>query len=169
MRQAAKPFVMTTVGSHIANRRLNEPTEGFYRTTVQRNGSGNARMLSERRQNIRYAVTDGDLVVTDVDSDKVAIARDISAGGMQIQYMPERGGAAQWRLLSFLAGNYNRMVMSDIRCRVVYDIPALMENGTFSGLNVRLSGLAFTHLTVMQKALLHQLLARNAAGRRVPK
>lgn len=75
-----------------------------------------------------------------------------------MQYISELDRSDQWTQINIISGECDPILMADVCCEVMYDIKDLMENGSFSGMDVRLCGLCFGELTQDQKKALHRLL-----------
>ncbi len=83
--------------------------------------------------------------------------RDLSAGGMRLSYSPGKTSCEQWTSTDIFTGEHNRILIADLVCEVVHDIASLMENGSFSGTDVRVCGVRFKKLTDAQKENLEKL------------
>ena len=84
--------------------------------------------------------------------------RDLSAGGMQMSYPPDKSTCNQWTLIDIFTGERNQVLLSNLTCKMVYDVASLTENDKFSGTDVRLCGVRFNGLTDAQKENLNKIL-----------
>jgi len=121
-------------------------------------------MKVERRKNPRYRMHNREIVVIEHDTDILAFVRDAGPGGMQIQYTPPNVRMAIWQQIDIIGRDSGQILISDVRCQTTYNIQGLVEEGSFSGDNIRFCGLAFGELSPLQQSLLHQLIARSAAS-----
>ena len=60
--------------------------------------------------------------------------------------------------INITAMNHYRVILSNVDCETVYDIPTLAQNESFSGNLRRLRGLKFTALTTEQLNNLNTLI-----------
>lgn len=121
-------------------------------------------MQIERRNHPRRLIAADSVFVVDHCSEKVGTLIDLSVGGMQLSYLPEKFTCNQWTLIDIMADEQNQCLITGLACEIVYDVASLMENGRFSGMDVRVCGVCFNRLTVVQKNSLDQLLARVASA-----
>jgi len=115
-------------------------------------------MKPERRNTPRCLMAGKDMFVLDHCSGKVATLSDLSAGGMQLSYRPDKSTCNQWTFIDIFTGYRNQILLSGLTCKMVYDVASLIENGKFSGLDVRLCGVRFNRLTGAQQEDLRKLL-----------
>lgn len=115
-------------------------------------------MNNERRNNPRCLMVGKDVFVMDHCSGKVAMLRDLSAGGLQLSYPPDQSACNQWTLIDIFTGQQRQIVISGLTCQMVYDVAILAENDKFSGTDVRLCGVCFNELTDAQKENLSKIL-----------
>jgi len=115
-------------------------------------------MHFEQRKYPRYSVEENQIVVMCGSDKGIATVRDISAGGIKLQYVPLEGNETEWNRVNIFSALCNHFFVEHVDCRTVYDIASLMEAGTFSGMNVRTSGLCFSRLTGDQETALRRIL-----------
>ena len=82
---------------------------------------------------------------------------DLGSGGMRLKYFPDISTCTQWISTDIFTGEPNRVLIRDLGGKMVYDIADLMENGSFSGSDVRICGVRFERLTDAQKDDLEKL------------
>ncbi len=120
-------------------------------------------MKRERRKDPRRRLAGNIVYVLDKNSAKLATLNDFSAGGLQLSYIPTSQAIDdQWTLVDICAGAQPPMCISGVVFETVYDITSLMENGTFSGMDVRICGVRFDSLTEAQRKRLEMLLANSS-------
>ncbi len=119
-------------------------------------------MKRERRKFPRRRLAGNMVYVLDKNSAKLATLNDFSAGGLQLRYFPDRAIDHQWTLVDICTGAQPPTCVSGVVCETVYDITSLMENGTFSGMDMRVSGVRFDKLTEAQRKRLEMLLANSS-------
>ena len=86
--------------------------------------------------------------------------KDISKGGLAIEYNPEAGEPFQSESVGIIAVIYDRFYLPKIKCKTVYDISTLLEGNSFNGRLVRIRGFKFVELTKEQEDKLDILLKR---------
>ena len=118
-------------------------------------------MKAERRKFKRYPVSKNSFFVFDYDSNKMAVIKDISIGGLKFEYMPIQFSKAHWKIIDIYAGSRNRFHMLGIPCKIIYQFDVLTENQSFSGSRSRIGGLQFDKLKKEQKKKLQTLLDRD--------
>ena len=94
----------------------------------------------------------------DRHTEMIAMLKDISFGGMQLRYLPGAFADGQCALFDLVSDENNPVLISCLSCNKVYDFADLMENGSFSGKDVRCCGVRFNRLTDVQKDRLHQIM-----------
>ena len=99
-----------------------------------------------------------DVYALDSCSGKVAKLSDLGAGGMQLSYLPDKSTCNQWTFIDIFIGEPNQVLLSGLACKMVYDVVGLMENGNFSGMDVRLCGIRYNGLTDTQKEKLSNII-----------
>ena len=120
-------------------------------------------MKTERRSNPRRRMAGKDVFVMDQCSGKVGMLRDLSTCGMQLSYPPDQSTCNQWTLTDIFTTARKQALLSGLACKMVYDVASLIENGKFSGTDVRLCGVRFNGLTNAQKEILNKMLADDNA------
>ena len=98
------------------------------------------------------------IVATCGSGNGIATIRDISEGGIKLQYVPIEEKEPSWSKINIFSAVCDRIYMTDVKCRPVYDFTTLMEGGTYTGMNVRMSGLCFRDLTESQETALRRFL-----------
>ena len=121
-------------------------------------------MKRERRKHPRHRLAGNTFFVLEQCSAKLAMLSDLSAGGMQLSYSPDEGIGHQWTSVDIFNGGRGQILISGLVCKTVYDVPSLMENGSFSGTDIRICGIRFDSLTDTQKQSLDILLASVASA-----
>ncbi len=119
-------------------------------------------MKRERRKCPRRRLAGNIVYVLDKNSAKQATLSDFSAGGLRLSYLPGEAIDHQWTLVDICSGAQPHTCVSGVVCETVYDITSLMENGTFSGMDMRVSGVRFDNLTEAQRKRLEMLLANSS-------
>jgi len=84
--------------------------------------------------------------------------KDISTGGLAIEYSPGTDGPFESEAIDISAADYDRFYLPNIACKTVYDISTLMEGRSFRGAAMRICGLKFVELTKEQEEQLDILL-----------
>lgn len=115
-------------------------------------------MEKERRKHPRLRLAEETVFVIDPCSGKVARLSDLSGGGMQMRYAPREFSCHGWTRVNLFTTGRNPLLISALDCKAIYDIAGLMENGSYSGMDVRFCGFCFDRLTDSQKAGLEKLL-----------
>jgi len=119
-------------------------------------------MKRERRKSPRCRLSGNIVYVLDKHSAKLATLSDFSDGGLQLSYLTSLSIDHQWNLVDICTGAQPPMCVSGVVCETVYNITSLMENGTFSGMDMRISGVRFDSLTEAQRKRLEMLLATSS-------
>ena len=115
-------------------------------------------MKIERRKYPRYPLKNNEVFILDRHAEMIAVLKDISFGGMQLRSLPDAFSDDQCALFDLVSDEKNPVQISCISCNKVYDFADLMENGSFSGKDVRCCGVRFNKLTDVQKDRLHQIM-----------
>jgi hypothetical protein len=115
-------------------------------------------MEEERRQFIRKSSETDEIFVYCRKSSCFAVVKDISQGGIKLEYSPYTAEWAEWRLIDILVKDINRFIVLSIPCKVIYDVQQLSENKTFRGSENRIIGLQFQNLTDEQQHHLGTLI-----------
>ena len=84
--------------------------------------------------------------------------KDISKGGLAVKYMPGAVQPFDSETIVIISISFDRFILSNIPCKTIYDIPTLMEGGSYKGGKIRLCGLKFVNLTKEKKHELDSLL-----------
>jgi hypothetical protein len=115
--------------------------------------------VEDRRKYQRYPVSEESLVVYSHQSNNLLTVKNISAGGLQFIYFPEKCETSDCRMVNIMEISGTYFCMAGVCCRIVYDIPMLSEDLSFSGIRTRVAGMAFTELTGEQQKMLFTLLS----------
>ena len=115
-------------------------------------------MAAERRATKRYTVHSDEIQVSIYPTEKIYSIKDISKGGLSIEYSPVASKPLKLEKIAILAIDYDRFYLQQITCKTVYDIAALMEGQSFKGGERRIRGLKFVELTKEQEEKLDSLL-----------
>ena len=115
-------------------------------------------MKIERRKYPRYPVKNNEVFILDRHAEMIAVLKDISFGGMQLRSLPDAFSDDQCAMFDIVSDEKNSVLISCISCNKIYDFADLMENGSFSGKDVRCCGVRFNGLTDVQKDRLHQIM-----------
>ena len=89
-------------------------------------------------------------------SRKTYSVKDISKGGLAIEYSPEAD--EPFESVNIIAMDYDRFYLPKIACETVYDIPTLIQGRSFRGGERRIRGLKFVELKKEQEDELDILL-----------
>ena len=81
---------------------------------------------------------------------------------MALEHFAGAEDPADWRSIDIFMSGRDPLYLPKVKCRVIYDIAALSENGTFSGSAIRVCGLQFGSLRNEQKEKLATLLNSRA-------
>ena len=105
-----------------------------------------------------------------IDSDEVQFSvstnrktysvKDISKGGLAIEYSPVADEPFESESVNIIAMDYDRFYLPKIACETVYDIPTLIQGRSFRGGERRIRGLKFVELNKEQEDELDSLLKR---------
>jgi hypothetical protein len=117
-------------------------------------------MTKERRKDKRYCIEPDKVQAFFPDIRKTHPVKDISKGGVRIEYNPLLDGQLEPEKVDIIATDYDRVYLSKISCETVYDILALMQGRSFKGGAMRVCGLKFVNLTKEQEGGLSVLLKR---------
>lgn len=112
----------------------------------------------ERRKSKRHPVSEGILFVCSHGSENFLAVKNISSHGLQFVYFPEICDARDCQLIDIMQHSNAYFCVAGICCRIVYDIPSLSENLSFSGIHTRVAGVNFFDLTNGQKQKLDSLI-----------
>ena len=115
-------------------------------------------MSAERRASIRYEIQFEEVQIAIHPNRKLYPIKDISTGGLAIEYSPATDEPFESEAIDISAIDYDRFYLPKIACKTVYDIPTLMEDRSFRGGAMRIRGLEFIALTKKQEDVLDTLL-----------
>jgi len=115
-------------------------------------------MPFERRAFKRHAVVFDEIQAFVLPGQDVCRIRNISMGGVGIEYAPVPGKPFQIESIHILTQNGRNCYLQNIRCQTVYDMATLMEGRSFRGGERRIRGLKFINQTPGQKEELDHLL-----------
>ena len=93
-------------------------------------------------------------------SRKTYSVKDISKGGLAIEYSPVVDEPFESESIDIVAMDYDRFYLPKIACETVYDIPTLIQDRSFRGGERRIRGLKFVELNIEQEDDLDILLKR---------
>ena len=117
-------------------------------------------MTQDRRKDRRYTIDSDKIQVSVLLSQKTHCIKDISAGGLAIEYNPVTDEPLESETIDIIAIDCDRFCLPKIVCKTVYDIPTVMLGRSFSGGFMRIRGLKFIELTKDQENELEILLRR---------
>ena len=115
-------------------------------------------MTQDRRRDRRYTIDSDKIQVAVLLSQKTHCIKDISAGGLAIEYNPVTDEPLESETIDIIATDCDRSCLPKIVCKTVYDIPTVMLGRSFSGGTMRIRGLKFIGLTKEQEDKLETLL-----------
>lgn len=116
-------------------------------------------MMFERKQFDRYKPVPGSLSVFIHNSMNGWDVGDISKGGLSFQYTPIPGEKIESETIDIVGSSCNQGGLSNISCKMIYDVCILSQGYTFSGKEKRRRGLKLIELTETQNIVLDLLLA----------
>ncbi|BBO85617.1 hypothetical protein DSCO28_61830 [Desulfosarcina ovata subsp. sediminis] len=117
-------------------------------------------MKTDRRQHRRFDTNPETVKTVIVSHRKQFSVRDISLGGMMVEYVPGTNERFDTLSIDVIATAHDQVYLRSISCRTVYDILALAENKAFSGETIRRRGLKFVGLTQNQIHTLKRIIDR---------
>jgi len=115
-------------------------------------------MITERRSETRRRIAAETIFAMDRCSENIVRLTDLSTGGMQVRYSPENLSWPRLLLLDVFTSDRELPLVTNLSCRIVYDLASLMENDRFRGASVRSCGVRFEQVTDEQRASLNRLL-----------
>ena len=115
-------------------------------------------MTPESRGSMRCAIDSDEVQFSVSTSRKTYSIKDISKGGLAIEYSPEAD--EPFESVNIIAMDYDRFYLPKIACETVYDIPTLIQGRSFRGGERRIRGLKFVELKKEQEDELDILLKR---------
>ncbi len=114
---------------------------------------------TERRKTLRYPVSDGSLFVCSHGSDNLLAVKNISTNGLQFVYFPDTCDTPECQLADIIEHSDVYFCVAGVCCRIIYDIPSLSEDLSFSGIRTRIAGVEFSQVTNDQHQKLSSILA----------
>jgi len=117
-------------------------------------------VTQDRRKDRRYPIDSDKIQVSVLLSQKTHSIKDISAGGLAIEYSPVTDEPLESETIDIIVTDRNRLCLPKIVCKTVYDIPTVMQGRSFSGGLMRIRGLKFIAFTKEQEEKLDILLNR---------
>ena len=115
-------------------------------------------MPADRRASNRCEIQFEEIQIAIPPHRELYHVKDISTGGLAIEYSPGTDGPFESEAIDISAADYNRFYLPNIACKTVYDIATLMEGRSFKGAEMRIRGLKFIDLTKEQEEKLAILL-----------
>jgi hypothetical protein len=112
----------------------------------------------ERRKSKRHPVSEDSLFVCNHGSDNLLAVKNISSHGLQFVYFPDICEAPDCQLIDIMQHFRAYFCVAGVCCQIIYDIPSLSEDLSFSGIRTRIAGMEFTDLTEEQQEKLTGLL-----------
>lgn len=100
-------------------------------------------MEAERRQYRRHSVRDDGFEIFSRETKIIGKLENISRTGLAFHYAPVRGEKAEFDHIDIMATGPARFYLSGLVCRRIYDISALDEDQTYTGVETRVCGLEF--------------------------
>ena len=117
-------------------------------------------MIQDRRKDQRYTNDSDKMQVSVLITQRTHCIKDISAGGLAIEYNPVTDEPLESETIDIIAIDCDRFCLPKIVCKTVYEIPTVMLGRSFSGGVMRIRGLKFIELTKEQEEKLDILLNR---------
>ena len=117
-------------------------------------------MPADRRASDRCEIQFEEIQIAIHSRRELYPVKDISTGGLAIEYSPGTDGPFESEAIDISAADYDRFYLPNIACKTVYDISTLMEGRSFRGAAMRICGLKFVELTKAQEDELDILLKR---------
>ena len=115
---------------------------------------------AEQRQHPRYGIRKAEFHVFSHGTQISGRMVNISRGGLAFAFVPGPEKKADCRAVDILGPDPDRFYLAGIACRRIYDIGVLAEGRNFTGVETRLRGVQFTHLTDDQTRKLTDLIDR---------
>ena len=103
-------------------------------------------MGNERRKHRRCDVRDDRIEIFSRETKIIGKLENISRTGLAFHYVPIRGEKTETETIDIMATGPARFYLAGLVCRRIYDISALDEEKTFSGVETRLCGLEFIRI-----------------------
>ena len=117
-------------------------------------------MPADRRASKRCEIHFNEIQFAIHPSQKLYPIKDISNGGLAVEYSPEANEPFELEAIDIIAMADEQYYLPKIACKTVYDIPTLMHDRSFRGGEMRICGLKFVELTKEQEEKLDILLKR---------
>lgn len=114
--------------------------------------------MENRRASLRYPLNFDEIQIQVHPGTVKCSAKNISEGGMAIEYSPVSIEQIEIETIDIMGGNDFDFIVDDVHCRTIYDIETLMESQTYSGGKSRRCGVKFTKMTQDQKKKMSALL-----------
>ena len=115
-------------------------------------------MSIDKRHFTRYEVPENFLLIACRKSGKLAVVKNISTAGLAFEYSPIAGEKPDWTEIDIFTTNQNRLRLSKIPCKTIYDINVLPEHSTFIGSKARLAGLQYVGFSNEQQKKIKHLI-----------
>ena len=115
-------------------------------------------MKDERREFTRYKLQEDEIQIYSHDLKIDGMLKDMSKGGLAFQYTPIAGKKMDTNSINIFVKGTDRFYLSDIACRIIYDISTLDEGQRFKGTERRQCGIKFVELKENQQNKLELLL-----------
>ncbi len=122
-------------------------------------------MEIERRKFARYIVQENGFEVLSRDLKVVGKLKNISRGGLAYQYTPADGKEIEPEIVDILGKSPDPFYLQGLVCQTVYDISELAADQTFTGAEIRVTGLQYIKLTENQERKLDFLFYNYVIGR----
>ena len=104
-------------------------------------------MSLDKRCYTRYDVPVDSLFVAGRNTGILAMVKNISTAGLAFEYQPFAGEKPDWTEIDIFTTDDIRFRLSEIPCKIIYDIVALPENSSFRGSKSRIVGLQYVGLS----------------------
>jgi hypothetical protein len=117
-------------------------------------------LAADKREYERCKIQHEEIQAAIHPSRKFYPIKDISAGGLAIEYSPSKELLFESETIDIITINKDQLSLLKIACKTVYDIPTLMHGKSFKGGAMRIRGLKFVELTKEQQDKLDILLKR---------
>ena len=108
-------------------------------------------MKSERRSSERYEIRLDEIQVMTEPSSHKLIAKDITKGGMAVEYTPLENEPLDFESVTIISRAHRDILLQKINFMTIYDIETLMEGQTYTGGKRRTRGIKFTELNKEQE------------------
>jgi c-di-GMP-binding flagellar brake protein YcgR len=116
---------------------------------------------ADQRQRPRYRIREMEFHVFSHGTEITGRLVNIGEGGLAFQSASGLQKKTKCRVIDILGPGPDRLYISRINCRPIYDIVNLSEGGSFTGTANRLCGLQFIDLTDIQAKKLTDLIDRH--------